>query len=125
MTAADIKYDDGLLIISVKGDLSTVETIEIIKKYYPIGSVKDVIWDYSDGSLQSIAQNGFKAIADAVKEVIASGARQGGRTAFVGNATIKFGMLRMYTTIAETSEVPIEYYIHKTIEEAVHWLKQD
>ena len=114
--------EDDLLTITVIGNLSAIELIELVNKYYTSGKIKDVIWDLTDGSLQSVAINEFKSIAHAAKIGTLIGARKGGKTVFVGNATGEYSTMRFYTVIAKLSGVPVEYNVFGTIEEAKCWI---
>ncbi|MEI6208984.1 MAG: hypothetical protein WCP20_19575 [Desulfuromonadales bacterium] len=125
MATIDIKSVGDLLILSVSGELSAEEVIAVVNEYYPNGIVKDVIWDLTNGSLQKMSQEDFKAIARAAKESVAQGFRQGGNTVYVGNSAVEYSLLSMYTAIAELTGVPITYHVFKTIEEVRTWLGQD
>lgn len=123
MAHIDIVYVGHLLTVAVLGDLSSDEVIGVINEHYSNGIVKNVIWDLTEGSLANITKEGFKAIAKATLESLASGARQGGRTAFVGDKTAEYGLMRMYTAIAEMTGVKTQYNVFRTIDEAVIWLE--
>ena len=122
MATLDIKNAGDLLIVSVSGKLIANEVIDVINEHYPNGIVKDVIWDLTSGSLLLISQDGFRNIAKAAKKSLENGARQGGKTAYVGLADVEFGLLRMYSAIAEMTGIPIKYFVFKTIEEARIWI---
>jgi hypothetical protein len=123
MAKIDIKIVDNLLIVSVSGELTAEEVIAVVDEYYPKGIVKDVIWDLTNGSLQSISREGFKAIAIAAKRSVEGGFREGGKTAYVGGAEVEYGLLRMYKTIAEMTGVPVKYDVFKTVEEVKNWIE--
>lgn len=115
--------DEGdLLIVSITGDLHAAEAVETICRHYTNGIVKNVIWDFTNGSLLNTSNGEFRTIAAAVKKTVDDGYRQGGKTVFVGNATVEYGILRMYTAIAETSGVHIRYNVFRTVEEAKEWI---
>jgi hypothetical protein len=125
MAILDIKTVGNLLIVSVSGKLDADEVITVINEYYPNGIVKNVIWDLTNGSLLLISQHGFRRIAKAAKESVEGGARQGGKTAYVGLADVEYGLLRMYSAIAEMTGIPINYFVFKTFEEARVWINQE
>ena len=124
MATIDIKIEGNLLIVSISGDLTTTEIISIIREYYPTGNAKNVIWDLTNGSLHLISNNGYKEIASAAKQAVANGSRLGGKTAYVGNVDVEYGLMRMYTAIAEMTGVPIEYNVYKTLEKARSWIEE-
>ena len=78
MATIDITIEGGLLIATVTGNITANELIAVVLEYYPNDMVKDVIWDLTHGSLESISQEGFGAIAKTVKMSVAGGARRGG-----------------------------------------------
>jgi hypothetical protein len=123
MLTIEIKITGDLLIVTVTGDLTAKDVIAVIEEYYPDGIVKDVVWDFSNGSMKALSNQGFKEIASATAKALASGARQGGRTVFVANRNSEFGLMRMYTAIAEMTGVSVKYTVFRTLAEALQWLK--
>jgi hypothetical protein len=123
MATIDTKIKNNLLILTVTGDITAKEFIEVVLEHYPYGIVRDVIWDLRNGSLQAISESGFKAIANAVKIAVSGGSRKGGKTVFVGSTVSEYNMSRFYAVIAEVTGVPIEYNVFRTIEEAKSWLE--
>ena len=124
MPASDITTNGDLLIVTVKGQLTAEDVISVINEYYPNGIVKNVIWDLTNGSLSLISKHGFRNIASAALTSLKDGARQGGKTVYVGLADVEYGLLRMYSVIAEMAGVPIEYKVFRKLEEAHNWIKQ-
>jgi hypothetical protein len=125
MVSTNIKVEGNLLIISVTGDLTANEVIAVVEEYYSNGIIKDVIWDLTLGTMQSITGDGFKSIAKATKKVLANGSRMGGKTVFVGNSIIEYDYFRMYTVVAEITGVDVNYNVFKTLEEAKNWIAGD
>jgi hypothetical protein len=123
MATTDIIIEGIVLLISVIGDLTANETVAVIREYYSNGIIKDVIWDLTLGTMQSITGNGFESIAKVTKEALADGSRQGGKTVFVGNAIVEYDVLRMYAVIAEITGVSIEYNVFGTLEEAKNFVE--
>jgi hypothetical protein len=124
MSSIDIKAEGSLLILTVSGDMPTDKVIAIISEYYPNGIVKDVIWDFTNGSLLSTSQSDFIAIAEAVKKSVANGARKSGKTVFVGSIDVEYGLLRMYTVIADMSGVPVPYSVFRSMDQAINWINE-
>jgi hypothetical protein len=122
MAAINIKTEGSLLIIYVSGILTAEEVLSVIKKYYSNGIVKDVIWDIAIGSLGSITEDGYKAIAHEAYEALQSGSRKGGKTAYVGSADLEYGLLQMYTAIAKMTGIPTKYNVFRTFGEARNWI---
>jgi hypothetical protein len=122
MAAIIVKSEGSLLIVYVSGILTAEEVTSVFKKYYTNEIIKDVIWDISVGSLGSIAEDGYKAIAHTANNAISGGSRKGGKTAFVGHDDIEYGLLKMYTAIAIETGIPTKYYVFRTIGKARDWI---
>jgi hypothetical protein len=122
MATIDIKIEGTLLIASVAGDLTAEEVIAVINDHYPSGIVKDVIWDLTHGTMQSMSMDGFKAVANASKDASSSGSRQGGKTVFVANKTAEYDMFCKYTALAEVAGVPVQFNVFKDIVSAKNWI---
>ena len=122
MAAIIVKSEGSLLIVYVSGILTTEEVTSVFDRYYTNKVIKDVIWDLSIGSLVSISEDGYKAIAHAANHAISSGSRKGGKTAFVGLEDIEYGLLKMYSAIAIETGVPTKYHVFRTTEEAREWI---
>ena len=125
MATIDITNEGSLLIATVTGVLTAEEVMAVIIEYYPNSIVKDVIWDLTHCSLISIPQTDFQIIARVSKESVARGVREGGKTAFVVNSTVDYGLMRMYSSIAEAADIPVEYSMYRTLEEARSWLERE
>lgn len=125
MATVSIATEGGLLIVSVSGNLTAEEIISVVRDLYPVGRIKDVIWDLSNASLSSVSRMDFEKIARFAKTAVANGFRQRGKTACVGNSAAEFGLIHMYTSIAEMTGVPIGYSVFKTREEAREWIAGD
>ena len=120
--AIDIKIEGHLLIASVTGDLTVDEVIAVINQYYPTGTIKDVIWDLTNGTMQSISTEEFSAIAKASKETSARGLREKGRTAFVASDSAEHNMFCKYTALAEITGVAVDLNVFKTLGGALNWI---
>lgn len=111
-------YRDGnLLVIKVEGVLTATEVVEDVQAQYPAGT-QNVIWDLTQGTFDTIGKVGFSTIAKATHQALVGGSRKGGKTYFVGATMAEFGLLRMYSSMAEMSGVQIEYGVFKTLVEA-------
>ncbi len=122
MAEIEVKIEGSLLIAAVTGELTADEVITVVERYYSNGTVMHVIWDLTNGSLSKISKDGFRDIAKATFKSLNSGARQGGKTVFVGTNDAEYGLMRMYSVIAELAGVPVKYSVFRTIKEARDWL---
>lgn len=86
MPIGKIQLSGQLLLVAAKGKLTTSEVIKIVTDFYPSGSAQDIIWDFTDGSLELIRMQGIREIAGATLTALKSGAREGGKKAYVSQA---------------------------------------
>ena len=118
MATIDIQFEGSLLIATVIGDVSPAEIIAVINKYYPTGKATDVIWDLTNGSMQSFTNDELASIADAAKKAVSNGARKDGRTYFVGTTLEEYTLFCKYMVVAELLETTYKYHVFKTLDEA-------
>ena len=122
MATIIVKSEGSLLIVYVSGILTAEEVTSVFKENYTNGNIKDVIWDISIGSLGSITEESYKAIARTAYDAISGGSRKGGKTAFVGHDDIEYSLLKMYAAIAKETGVPTKYHVFRTIGKARDWI---
>jgi hypothetical protein len=125
LATTSIKIEGSVLIITVTGSLSAEEIIAVKKNNYSAGNVAHVIWNLTNSSLSQISKSGFESIATATKTTLSDEYRQCCKTAYVASDTHDFGLLRMYSAIAEMVGITIDYNVFKTIDEAKNWIAQD
>ncbi len=123
MPPLDIKIENNMMFVNATGNLTADEVMTVVNEYYPNGVVKDAIWDLTNGTLQSITRVEFEKIAKASKAVVSNGARQGGKTACVAGTLCDYGLMRMYTVIAEMACMYTDYHVFNTVVEAINWIK--
>lgn len=121
--SASIEAEHNLLLIKVRGELSTKEAINFAIKSYTKHPKPLVLWDLTEASLSKIKKDEIITLADQIKNVRTNSAR--GKAAFVTHATGDFGILRMYEAYAELKNDLIEYEIFYDIQAARAWLSID
>lgn len=122
MKHTKIEIIGNLLTVTIKGNLLASDVIAVVTKQYPNPVVKNVIWDFTEGTVAKITKQGFTEIAGATLQVMKSGARQGGKTAYVGLSDTDFGLMRMYSSMAEMAGIPINYSVFRTLDAAMVWI---
>lgn len=103
----------------VHGGLSFGEIIQTVGTYYNELRTPLVLWDLSDITYLDLDLVGCHRIADAAREK--SWNRAGGKTAFVVTDAVPFATQCLYTAVAMLEDVPIEYSVFKTRQEAMAW----
>jgi len=119
----DIIPEDDLTVFTVEGELSADQIIRYSSEYYMNNPTKYVLWDARKGSVHKINSDGFRMIAQQMQKYTIK--RKGGKTAFVRDYDLDFGMGRMYEVFSEIEKLPVRYRVFRNIEEAKMWLLQD
>lgn len=115
-----VDLEKDLTIFTVQGSLSVAEILEYSARFYENEPTKSVLWDATSGTVSGISKTEFRSIAKAMKTV--TGKRSGGKTALVGSFEVDYGLGRMYEVYADIEELPVEYRVFRTVEEALKWL---
>lgn len=89
------------------------EICSFIEENYPQVSF-GVLWDFSKGNLSLLSNKDFQTIMTLVDKV----------TAYVNTDLQQFGLLRMYTTLAEINRVAPMMKEFKALEDAEKWLNE-
>lgn len=119
MATASIRHNDGIMIVTVHGELTPEEIIRIIREHYFSGTVRDVIWDLTDGTMSPMTGADLDTIARTAMEAVTAGARPEGKTYFVGSSLIDHNIFCKYVVSAELLGTPARYQVFKTLEEAL------
>jgi len=115
-----VEKADNIMIFNGCGDLSFDDISQAIREHYPSVTFH-VIWDLTEGRIDGISTEQFRNIPLVAKECLVN--RVGGKTAYVSSVNHNFGLLRMYTALAEIAGLPYGYNVFKSIAEAKVWLQ--
>ena len=112
-----------LTVFTCEGDLSYIEIVEVIKRFYE-GTIaprtKNVLWDARTANVASLTKYQLTLVSDmAVKYSIL---REGGKTALVAAIDIVFDTARTFE--AETMDAKWDITVFRDIDEAMEWLEE-
>ena len=88
MARISVKHEPRALIICVVGDLTFREVIDTMRHHYAADLPCNVLWDFTQGSLDSITLEQLRGVALVAKSLIRG--RAGGRTAYIGGQEVVF-----------------------------------
>lgn len=112
-----------LTIFTCKGDLSFVEIVEVIKRFYE-GTIapptKNVLWDARDARVASLTPIQVTRISELSVEY--SKLREGGKTALVAPQDVVFDTARIFE--AETMDAKWDVTVFRNINEAMVWIEE-
>lgn len=120
---AEIIYENynDVVILRVIGGATFDETSEASKEYFP-RVTKHLIWDFTDGSLMDVTSDQFNSVPEVLKKYFIN--RNGGRTAFACPSQYVYGMFRMYIAFADIKNMPYEYSVFRSFNEALEWVEE-
>ena len=111
-----------LTIFSVEGFLSFDIAMPVVKAFYDDNPTRHVIWDMTDTTEIQFTSNEVQIIATFKPRI--RGKRELGKTAFVAQRDILFGLSRMFEAHSSIVNSPYPVKVVRSIEEAYQWLDE-
>ena len=99
------------------------EVISAVKSFYEGQPTENVLWDLTDITRIQLTSEQVETIASF--SLRSDGTRPKGKTAFVATEDVAFGLSRMFGTLSEVKEVPIQVSIFRSMEKAYQWLSEE
>lgn len=118
MIESSVDIINSVLRATLIGSADIKEVCSFIEENYPRISF-GILWDFSKGDLSSLSNKDFKTILTLVDRVTSHKS-----TAYVVTDLHQFGLIQMYTTLAEINRVPPMMKTFKTLENAEKWLNE-
>ena len=113
--------DESLTILTVSGIFTAEKVIRAFEKFIEHNVTANLLWDFSDADLSQITQKNMEKIIAFTKSK--AHLRKNGRTAFVSEQDLPFGVSRMYQTLSEINEHPISQCVFRDMDKALTWIK--
>jgi len=107
------------MTFSVSGILTADNVIDTAARAYP-DSPQLIIWDLTNATMANMEMSDMKRIAVHLKKFGKN--RANGKTAFVSQRNIDFGLFRMYIAYAELEGTPVTFSVFRTLKDAQKWL---
>jgi hypothetical protein len=118
-----IDEDKDLTIFTVTGRLSFDEVMPVVKDFYDGNPTKNVLWDLTD--IKEV-----QVTSEEVRLIVSYGPRyegkraSAGKTAFVVQKEVLFGMSRMFEIQSNMKNVPYTIEVFRNRDEAYQWLDE-
>ena len=109
--------------LEVAGKPEVEEICAWLDDLYRENVTRHVLWDFSAADAANMTYEGVRLIARKVR--IHSLKRENPRTAFVFSSSLEYGIGRMFMSVAEMEEIPMEFMLFRSREEAEKWLGFD
>jgi hypothetical protein len=120
MTKFDVLVGFSWTTFVARGPLQLDDFLGAIHAFFPRLIFKDVIWDLSAASLDTMSRADFEVMICAVKGY--EGIRGHAKTVFVTDSPATFALVCMYTGLAAMAELNVDYSAFSTQEHAERWL---
>lgn len=118
----DINHDEDLTRHVATSYVKDEEMFAAQKEFYENGPTRLQLWDMSDCYVTSITIGGMRTFIE--KAANYGKARESGRTAVIVSSHLQFGLARMAEAFGEFAQIPFEFQIFKTSDEAYAWLNE-
>jgi len=112
----------NLTVFTVKGVLSFDNVMPMVKAFYDSEPTKNVIWDLTHTTEVQFTSEEVKKIATFEPRI--KGKRELGKTVFVAQKDILFGLSRMFEIHSEIVNSPYPIMVFRSIEQAYKWLDE-
>ena len=120
---SNIIPEEELCIFTIEGSASRDELVDIVINIKPEQRTRNVIWDASNGTVETIGKEDLRSIAKFLKS--GHGMRTGGKTALVGPEDLDFGIGRMFQAYATLENLTVQYRIFRTLDGALAWIGEE
>ncbi len=118
--SAIFETDKDLTLVTVSGAITADDLKDWGVKYYEGQITSHILWDVTKADLSAIQGDQLKEIAAIVSRI--SEVRRGGKTAFVYDQPLEYGIGRMFQAYSEMENMPFEVQTFRRVEEARQWL---
>lgn len=113
--------EKALCIFTIEGSASRDELLSVVSSIKPEETTKNIIWDATKGTVETIGTEDIQKIARFLKA--GHGMREGGKTGLVGPEDLDYGIGRMFQAYASLEHLSVEYRLFRTLEQAMVWIE--
>ena len=122
MGTISAKYDTDkdLTIVTAEGVITADDLLDWGNNYYEGQITSLILWDVTKADLSGLQSDKLRKIAEIMSRI--SEARRGGKTAFVYDNPLEFGIGRMFQAYSEMEDMPFQVQSFRSFHEARKWL---
>ena len=118
--SAKYETEKDLTIVTAEGAISADDLLDWGNSYYEGRITPLILWDVTKADLSGIQSDKLRKIAEIMSRI--SEARRGGKTAFVYDNPLEFGIGRMFQAYSEMEDMPFQVQSFRNFHEARKWL---
>ena len=112
--------DRNLTILTLTGPVAAADLVGALRDFYAGPCTARALWDFTGSDLHGAKMVDLAAVLAAAKTLAPR--RAGGKTALVMPSDLGFGLARMYDSMAEIKNHPVDHGVFRNREDALHWL---
>ncbi len=112
-----------LMVFKATGALRYDDIIYAVKSFYEGQPTENVLWDLSDITEIQLTPEQVESIVSLSQRF--NIARSKGKTAFVAQKDLVYGLSRMFNTLGEIMGAPFQRGAFRSMEEAYQWLSEE
>ncbi|HUT63528.1 MAG TPA: hypothetical protein VMZ04_06180 [Anaerolineae bacterium] len=118
-----VDSEHELTIYRCSGCMTEEELTHILQSLYTGTFTLNILWDYSEASLEGISSEFVRQIHGRVQKL--GSARLGGKSAIVATKELEYGLARMFQIMADENGFPLRIKLFRSIDEAHQWLLEN
>lgn len=117
-----VDREEDLTTVRVRGEVTADEIAAHARRYLEEGPTSKVLWDYREAEGSGITANDLVRMQASLKDLPFSAKKR--RLAVLVEHDLAYGLSRMAITYGELSEMPVDYFVTRSEEEAMDWLNR-
>ncbi len=118
-----IDKDKDLTVFKVTGILTFEKVLLVVTSFYGGIPTKHVLWDLNDTTAVQLSSEEMEKISNFRLQY--EGVEASGKTAFVAQEDIHFGLLRIFEIQSTYHKTPYTIRIFRKVDEALQWIDED
>jgi len=117
-----LKKEEDLTVFNITGDLGFEEIIDLVDLTYSSEITLNILIDLTCADTKSLTSEQIAKISDHSKKY--SHLRSEGKTAYIVNKDLDYGLARMYQIHTELKGHHEAHGVFRSLEEAISWLNE-
>ena len=115
-----VDHDLDLTVNTAEGVLTIDEIIDAVKSYLSDNPTSKVLWDFSRADGAGISLEDLMLLYDIVRRTATENVKR--KVAIVVSRDVGFGISRMAESQAGIAGITADYYVTRSLEDAMTWL---
>lgn len=118
-----VEKEKAITVFKATGALRFDEVMSAVKSFYAANPTKHVLWDLLEITDIQLSSKEVEMIASYQPRY--DGKRESGKTAFVAQKDVLFGLSRMFELHSEVKAAPYPTMVFRSLQEACQWFDEN